>query len=282
MEQRTLEWHEMRSKNIGSSDATTIMNESFGKTVRDLWLEKLGIKGTFKGNFHTERGVRLEDSALKFAEKELGLQFIPVVKKHENISYMIASLDGFNEANNIILEIKCPEKKLHDTIPTYYHAQLMHQWEVVKPSRMYYLSYLEIDGVQKGKIIEVFPDKKYINKLLEAEADFWHCVTNVIEPKNKFDDYEKRTDIEYTEKLMIYLANRDKAKFWSDLEVKSKEELIKMTTIPTLSMGCKISEMTRAGSVDMKRLIAEYSITNIEDFRQESTKYWKIDKYKEE
>lgn len=282
MQQRTEEWHKMRSQHIGASDAPVILGCGFGKTVRDLWLEKLGLKDGFKGNSHTERGLRLENPALKFAEKELGIPFKTIVKKHQTISYMMASLDGYNEDNNIILEIKCPEQDLHETIPAYYLPQLMHQCEVVKPKKMYYMSYIENNGIQKAKIIEVQRDDAYIEKLLEAEEKFWYYVTNCIEPASKYDDYEKRNDAEYTEKLMVYLNNKEKAKFWADLESRSKNELIKMTEKPTISMGCKISEVVRAGSVDMKRIIVDYAITNVEDYRQQPTKYWKIDKYKED
>jgi len=281
MEQRSNEWHEMRSRHIGSSDAGVIMGFGFEKTIRDLWLEKLGLKECFKGNHHTERGIRLEDPALLFAERELGIPFKPVVKKHKNISYMMASLDGYNEDNNIVLEIKCPEKELHNEVKDYYFPQLMHQCEVVRPYKTFYMSYVEYNGVPKAKIIEVRRDDAYIEKLLEAEEKFWYYVTNCIEPPSKYDDYDNRNDSEYTEKLMVYLNNKEKAKFWADLEARSKDELIKMTNKPTISMGCKINEVVRSGAVDMKRLIADYGITNIQDYRQKPVKFWKIDKYKD-
>src|SRR5438445_8712067 len=60
-----------------------------------------------------QRGHALEETARLELEKITGHFFLPQVKFHNSISYMMASLDGIDPEGKYIAEIKCPNREDH-------------------------------------------------------------------------------------------------------------------------------------------------------------------------
>ena len=270
--QRSSEWLAHRRNKVTATNANVIMGYGFGLSIYDIWLDKLGMGKEIEVNERMQRGLTLEPIAREWAEKELGLKFDPTVRNHRTIEYMMASSDGWHAESNTLIEIKTSDK-LHDEVKPYYYPQLQHLIETFEVDKILYVSF---DGIS-GRIIEVKRDDEYIDKLLEEEEKFWHCVTSFTEPELSEKDYVKRDDLIYTEKLMIYLNNKKNMEQWKELTEKSRKELIQMTEGPTQCMGCKISETVRSGNIDYKKFLNENQLNEkAEKYRKEPIRFWNI------
>ena len=186
--QNSEEWKAWRSLGIGASDVPIIMGESPWTTRLQLWQQKKGLATRSATNIYQikamERGHKLEPEARARFEKRLGKAFPAVSCEHPYVSFIRASLDGFNADENANLEIKCPGKLDHATalsgnVPTKYMPQLQAQMLVSGASKTYYFSW---DGLDSDKTIEVLPNKAYQGRMLMEILDFWHCVVTGKEP----------------------------------------------------------------------------------------------------
>jgi len=269
MEQHTKEWYDFRRQGIGASEASICLDINPWRKKYDLWLEKIGVKESNITNEAMKRGLQLEGPAREWASRELGLTFKPVVRKSRTTEFIFASLDGITEDNRAI-EIKCPMKGLHETIPEHYYAQLQHQLYVIESDWMYYCSF---DG-STGNILEVKRDDNYIKNLLQAEKTFWNCVINFIEPEHPIQ-YINRSDQEYINALMTYLNNKEKRILWESLEKQARDNLLSLTHQSTECCGVKITEKVRIGTVDYKQLTKDHNI-DVNPYRKEAVKYYDI------
>ena len=186
VEQGTPEWLEFRRNKIGASDAPVIMGVSPWKSIGKLFDEKIGMKDCDPSNIYQERGLMLEDSAREYFFLITGYEVKPDVFTSEKYDWMIASVDGISADKKILVEIKCPGEKDHDLaslgiIPEKYFPQLQHQLEVLNLNKGYYLSFSE----EEVYIIPFYRDQDYINKMIKAELEFYHCLENFTPPKRK-------------------------------------------------------------------------------------------------
>ena len=127
------------------------------------------------------------------------MKFPPLVIESEEISFMGASLDGYNSENNLLLEIKCPHKLnshlnlLEDgqQISFVYYSQIQHQLFCSKGNMCLYVSYHPEDP-DKVIIKEVMPDKEFIERMIEAERYFYEKNILLMEPIDERLFDEKR------------------------------------------------------------------------------------------
>lgn len=179
----TPEWLHFRRTHIGASDAISIMGMSPWKSPLELYEEKV-FKFEQDENPYMKRGKELESLALESFEKETGLVMFPMVFVHDSIPWMSASFDGITIQRDAILEIKCPGKKdyhfveVNKKVPPKYIPQLQHQIFVSGLDFAYYYSF----NGEKGIIIEVKRDQEFIDKMIEKEKQFWHCLTTFNPP----------------------------------------------------------------------------------------------------
>lgn len=192
MLQGTQEWLDFRRNGIGASDAASVLGISLWKTRYQLWEEKVeGVVSPM--NSSMQRGQDLEETARKEFEKITGICVMPSVVIHPQRKWQYASLDGISFDERTIVEIKCPNKTVHEMaqigeIPEYYMAQLQHQMLVCGLKNAYYFSF---DG-KKGALVEVDLDEKLSQKIKEEEEKFWneHVLTK-IPPKLNEKDLER-------------------------------------------------------------------------------------------
>jgi putative phage-type endonuclease len=183
LKQRSKEWLTWRATKICASDAPIITGHSPFKTVEQLYNEKTKCFESAP-NSYMRRGLDLEPIALREFEKETGLIMFACVGEHEN-GWMAASFDGMTLEQDAIVEIKCPGKKdhfaaLNGIIPDKYKAQLNHQMVVADVQEMFYFSF---DG-EKGVIIEVKRDDKFIEIMIEKEREFWERLQQQLTPSS--------------------------------------------------------------------------------------------------
>jgi len=255
------EWLLNRRKGIGASDAPTIMGVSPWTTPYQLWCDKTSTEIPEDiGNFATARGNSLEPIARARYELESGLEFPATLAVHKDVPYFMASLDGFNAENNLILEIKCPNAKDHalavsGAVPEKYFPQLQHQLMVTGATACHYVSY---DGFDSIAVVVVKPDYEYIEKLVMDEHAFWKLVTDKIPPE--LCD----ADVKVIDHLGLHdLANKyielDAESKLIDIEMKKLRELIladeEITSHPRCLIGrLNITKSYRAGTIDYSKI----------------------------
>lgn len=236
LQQQTDEWLAFRSSKIGSSDACIIMGTVDWSTPRKLWEEKLGLSRKRMGkNLATELGNNFEPVARALYELESGLDYEPKIMVSNRYSFMIASLDGYNEETNSILEIKCvqsdvfAEAKAGRVHPKYI-PQLQHQLFCAKADYLiFFVAKLEQRQfsrewfIAETAVVKVLPDKEYIKELLIQELGFWGFMASKVPPPLTERDALKVND-EESVRLFERLA---KAKEESTAKFKLvKEEVI--------------------------------------------------------
>ncbi len=176
--QGSVEWLEMRRKGIGASDAPIIMHVSPWTVPYELWLQKTSGKEK-EMNASMRYGKETEEEERKEFEKMIGTTFFPDMTFASNErAWALASLDGIDFDQTVIMEIKQANQKDHESakngkIPEKYFPQLQHQMYVCKEkniTRNLYCSSHKGDRV----VVEVKRDDAYIEKMLKAEDVFYY------------------------------------------------------------------------------------------------------------
>lgn len=177
LDQGTTEWLKWRQDKITATAASVLTGHNPWQTSLDLWNDMQGISPPKESNPAMKRGTELEPVARKLFEEQSGLEFIPICCESDENPWQAASLDGWNEENKIILEIKCPGEITHQAavngiVPDYYRDQIMHQFAVTGAIKAFYVSYRP-EHTQKLAVVEVKPDLEYINTITEIEKEFY-------------------------------------------------------------------------------------------------------------
>ena len=231
MEQGSTEWHEWRIKGIGATDAAVILGVSKYKTPYELWEEKTRREiPENKTNWAMERGSHYEPIARANYELKHGTEMPPALMQHERFPFLRASLDGYNEKEGIILEIKCPGASDHSLakagkIPEKYIPQLSHQLLVTGASRVDYFSF---DGTA-GVCVQFYPDVEYIKKLLAAELDFWKLVECGEPPEFCDRDFKKVQSKEIKSSITIWRKHYLKLKSLEKLESEWRKKILALS-----------------------------------------------------
>jgi putative phage-type endonuclease len=166
---------------IGGSDATVLMGGGFKGQDRDqLLLGKLSGKHDDFENPAMKRGKRKEPIARKAYEALTGRTMKPICVEHNKFPWLRASLDGWNEKDGIILEIKCMGDwnhakvlKTHE-VPWYYKAQGMHQLLATdRAHKVHWWFWTDSDTFppeEQSVLVEMERDQEYLDKLFFEEA----------------------------------------------------------------------------------------------------------------
>lgn len=275
--QNTAEWLQMRKNKIGASDAPVIMEVSPYKTPYRLWEEKLDLVSADSPTSAMRRGLELEDMARQELEKMTGLFFLPEVKFHCKLPWMMASLDGIDPEGKYIAEIKCPNKDDHKValsghIPDKYMPQLQHQMEVCEVEFGYYFSFNGIEGA----LVKVARDEKYIKKLIEKEERFWECMQTWTAPELIEKDYIEKNDQEWSSVASEWRSIQNELKILEKKEKYLKDALINLSSKKnTIGGGVKLTRFMRQGNVDYKS-IPELENINLNQYRKNPTECYKI------
>lgn len=279
MQQNTQQWHEFREMKIGASDAASIMGVGF-HTPFKLWQIKMGFDEVVE-NFAMRRGKELEPVARAAFIKESGIEVFPEVVQHPEFEWMMASLDGISFDRKTIIEIKCVGRKNNDLakmgkVPEKYFPQLQHQMAVTGANSVIYFSFYE--GV--GTSIKVDRDDEYIEKLIEAEKEFFKCMVDFSPPekieadKNKEIDY--REDAEWIDLSLYYKECLERKNSVIKEEAYLKGLLIESANGKNCSGEfLKIEKIKRKGTIAYNK-IPELQGKDLEMYRSEPTEYWKI------
>lgn len=190
MKQGSQEWLEWRKKGIGASDASVVMGIDPYRTRDDLFLEKTGRGVPMKKNRAMDFGNQFEGAARALLFFERGHDFEPYFLSHPDLPWLRASLDGFNEDQRLLAEIKYLGVKNFELIqltqsPLKHHfPQVQQQLLVTGFKDAVYVPYTltkNQKAIDKIQFVNILRDDRYINEeLLPALTTFWDEVTTWI------------------------------------------------------------------------------------------------------
>jgi putative phage-type endonuclease len=194
------DWLEWRKDKISAGIASVLMGVSPWQTLEQLYLEKVGLSQPQPKNWAMQRGLDLEPAARKAFEVYIDDDVFPELRVHRKYDWMVASLDGVSLDSSIVVEIKCPGKKDHDTalsgkIPEKYYPQLQHQIEVCGVDSMWYFSYRSDED---HVAIKVDRCQHYCAELLERASMFYAYFKHQVKPVSglfpKLDELIERVE----------------------------------------------------------------------------------------
>lgn len=285
MEQRTDNWIEWRKTGLGASDAPIVMGVSPWSTPYQLWEQKTGRVVKDHSNWATQRGNDMEPRARARIELDTGMEFPATLAEHPKVSFMKASLDGWNAENKIVLEIKCPGKEDHEKaskgeIPEKYWPQLQHQLFVTGGNKLYYYSYSEDENkFATGYLIEVLPESIYImTVLLDKMIKFWKCVQEDIEPELTDRDYKLIRNKDLLMEFETYQQTKENISILEKRLENLKSKLLSHEDIKDRRVrigNFKVGITNRKGNIQYSK-IPVLSGMNLEEYRSKPSSYQTI------
>lgn len=175
--QRTPQWYEHRQSYINASEVSVIVGYNPYKDYGQLILERFfPLSNSFFGNKYVEHGIKMEPEARLFFEKKTQLSFPDVVFVDDQVKIFSASLDGYNQEKNVLLEIKCPYVEPNGKIasswdcflnskivPKNYWAQVQCQLFCSRARFAYFFVYFSAD---RYFVSRIYPDQLFIAKMI--------------------------------------------------------------------------------------------------------------------
>lgn len=207
------QWHQLRGKGIGGSDAGIVMNVSQYRTPYELWEEKCGIsERSFTTNEAIEKGNALEPIMFNlfktlYSSKYNVIDTKDISLSSKQYSFLRANLDGalIEKSTNKkgILEIKSStiqnsgmlKKWNNDDLPITYYFQCLHYLYVTGFDFVIVYAILDIPWAnkQETRIVEMYKEdlETDIEILIKTERWFWNKVVTktpppFLEKRNKY------------------------------------------------------------------------------------------------
>lgn len=205
-------WLQWRNKGLGSSDAAVLLGTSPWKTITQLHQEKRGL---WKQEFGwaqrnaMERGQKLEPCVRRLYEAWDGALYPDATEEHKEHPFLRVSYDGVNRDKGRLIEIKCPNKKVHELalmgeVVDYYMPQV--QWQLMisglkeadyitfnggdslleqasrEENRDYWKQNMNALGSSRNMArVRVLRDEAMIAELLHRAVRFWQSIESGVE-----------------------------------------------------------------------------------------------------
>ncbi|MDV3166570.1 MAG: YqaJ viral recombinase family protein ['Waltheria sp.' little leaf phytoplasma] len=176
--QRTKLWYQHRQKYINASEVAAITGLDPFRSLTQLIRDKL-FGTAFTANQYTLHGQKMEPIARKFFIHKTNLLFEDAIFVDDQVNLFSASLDGYNDQHQAILEIKCPFVNENQTvsptwasfltnpqlphIPRYYWAQVQCQLYCAQAKFAYFLVYFNDTNYH---VVRIYRDDNFIQKMI--------------------------------------------------------------------------------------------------------------------
>lgn len=160
MEQRSEEWYDYRNGRITASDFSSIFGKNAFKSRQQLLREKIDPSSiNYVSNDTVLHGTRLEDAICQMYQCIENTEVTEFgCLAHPTIGHLGASPDGIDK-KGVMLEIKCPPKRVIKGIPPiYYWYQMQLQLEVAELNKCDYME-CKIDIITKDEFQELLKNE---------------------------------------------------------------------------------------------------------------------------
>ena len=284
--QGSQEWLDVRSKYGMASEVGALLGVSKWdpKTPLALWNIKNGIT-KIETNYAMEHGNKYEHEARNMFEEDMGGEWQPVVVlnnscKDEDIEVPIgASLDGYREEDNSILEIKCPLKGASselwqevfkmERLPEQYWLQCQQQLLVTESDKLYFWVY---DAKSAAGLLQiVIPHKETQANIVNAWTEYF--ATGRPDPLP--EDLVENDDKEWLKKAKEWREINVTLQVFKEKEEKIRKDLIEISRGQSyIGGGIQLKHGISKGRINYKN-IPELKGIDLEPFRGDSiTKHY--------
>ena len=212
------EWLAWRRNGIGASDISVIMGSNPYSTPYQLWEKKCGYRAEDVMNDAMKHGVAHEETARQWVNSQLKVNLKPLCIEDIEAPYMRASLDGYDENEGILCEIKCPVSTQvldaalkSQSVPSYWADQV--QWQIMLSGAQRSVLAMWDYRTQSCILIEMYAEKSRIEEMREKAKEFWKGVALGRPPPTDKRDYVEVNDEELRPLLLEYerLGKEEKA-----------------------------------------------------------------------
>lgn len=203
VEQGSDVWLQERLKHVTASQVPIVLGLSPYQTAVQLLEEKLTGKeadvSTFK-QILFQKGHNAELAAREWVEASLKIKFPPSVIVSKTCPDLLASLDGFNEEANIILEAKFMGAKALEEVKKgglkpHHECQIQAQLLASGAEKCIYFATTE-EG--DSAILGIKPDPEYANNISKAVSEFMGSVLALKARKQEYENFKAVVEQKYT------------------------------------------------------------------------------------
>jgi len=263
LEQGSTQWLNWRKSKVTASKIGAIMGTSPYQTPNDVYEEMIGDSLGQPPNFAMQRGLALEPIARQIVSKTFELDLQPLVVEHDEISYLAASLDGFDKRQEIVWENKAPGKQEHSEtetkgIPSKYFFQCHMQLFITGAKKLLYTT---INDNHEIKHTWLLPDLAVSAKIQKAALDFYTNLQNRIPPALTEKDYVVRNDDAWKAATTDYLDIHSLYEEVSENLKRARLELIRQADNKrTRGHGISIYFKKQRNPINYEKLCSENNI----------------------
>lgn len=280
VEQGGADWHALRRRCVGASDVAPILGLNPKTTPYMLFEQKLGLS-TVTQTAAMKQGHEIEDEARAWFHREYGRKVLPAVATHDVNNWVLASFDGIDEANQVIVEIKHVKQEFHEMacagkVPDLYFPQCQWQMYVSGWENVHYLSY------KRGNpaVVIVPRDNDFIAMAVPKCKEFWDCVDNLTPPELTERDYvDVSDDVQLLDMVQRYKYYSALAKEYEGKRDEIKEQIKEAACDRNVKgNGFKVSRYPVKGRLDYAAIMSHHNIDveNCQQFKKTSTVAYRI------
>lgn len=285
LSQRTEEWLQWRRQGVTATDIAAIMGIDPYKNKISIYNSKCGFEDKKFESESMKRGVAFEDKALNSMMRDRSELFTPIcVEADGEYSFMRASLDGYNEETQTVLEIKIPTDKnwyaYQKNIPETYIYQV--QWQLmVTKAKSALLEFYSPERDEHWKV-EISPDIPLHDEMTIASSIFWLDYLKGIPPEIDVDqlmelpsETPKESFIELKRILELKKSLDAQKKALEPLEKKLRQECIDFSDGGDFRFqGIEFRFFEGVKSIDKEAIIADG--IDIKKYEKKGSPFWKI------
>lgn len=280
--QNTPEWLQYRKWKVCASEISAILGSNPWKSAYKLFHEKVGEVKPFVTDA-MRHGAAVESEARAKINEVLGANYKPICIEHDEMDFLFASLDGYDDQVEIpLIEIKCPVKidshhiALSDKVPGYYIAQLNLQMLIAGVESCYYCSYMPYDLIPLA-IVLVKRDPELCKRIVEAAKAFYDRMLNMNCPEPEKKDIQP---IVINDPALVEMAlKRVKLKeqmVGLEQELDAIDEALKSACAESSVIGpVKVTKSEVKGSIQYDKIEALSGI-DLEKYRKPSYTKWTV------
>lgn len=200
--QGTTEWKMERMKRVTASQVPVILKLSPYQKAIQLMEEKFtGIEAEVNEykQILFQKGHEAEAAAREWIKANMGINMVPAVLVSTINPDLLASLDGFDEKENVIFEAKyMGAKSLAEVgegiIKEHHLAQIQAQLLVSGAEKCIYFA---MDESGEARTIDVYPDEEMFSEILSKVSEFMRDLRILRSKHTELRDFKKQLSEKY-------------------------------------------------------------------------------------
>lgn len=271
------EWLEWRKTGITATDISVIIRSNPYSTPLKLWKEKRGLVAPPSVNKAMQHGIDSEPKAREWINKTFDLKIKPICVQSIDEPCFIASLDGYDSKEKVLVEIKAPttsnslDSLKNEHIPLYWQTQIQWQMMLTKPQSAF-LGAWDF-RINECQMLYVHPDLEYQQTLKKAALVFMEHLKNGTKPPSTEHVYQQVSDEILSTFLREYLDADSKEKIATKRKKILKERIVKFHD---KDFTCDGFYMTKRSTTRFNRKKAEQDLGSLKKYDETSEPHWTI------